>query len=263
MDFPQISPIIFSVGPLAIRWYSMAYLAGILIGWFIVSKYVKKYDIGFNKTDLEDLAFYVTLGVILGGRFGYVLFYGGEENPFLRNPLQVFEVWKGGMSFHGGIFGVITAIFIYAKRRGFSFFKVSDLVSLVVPIGIFFGRLANFINDELWGRVTNVSWAVKFPNGGYLPRHPSQVYEALLEGLVMFVVLNFLWRYKFVRERCGIISALFVLLYAVFRSFIEQFREPDAQLGFIFANVTMGQLLSFPLILVGLVVIFQKLKPVK
>ena len=263
IDFPQISPIMFSVGPLAIRWYSMAYLAGILIGWFIVSKYVKKYDIGFSKLDLEDLAFYVTLGVILGGRFGYVFFYGGEDNPFLKNPLHVFEIWKGGMSFHGGIVGVITAIYVYAKRRGFSFFKVSDLVSLVVPIGIFFGRLANFINDELWGRQTDVAWAVKFPNGGYLPRHPSQIYEALLEGLLMFIILNLLWKKQFIRERCGIISALFVLLYACFRTIVEHFRQPDAQIGFFLGHITMGQLLSIPFVVIGLWVIYAKLRPLK
>ncbi|MFV0626267.1 MAG: prolipoprotein diacylglyceryl transferase [Alphaproteobacteria bacterium] len=263
LDFPQISPIMFSIGPLAIRWYSMAYLAGILIGWFIVSKYVKKYDIGFTKTDLEDLAFYVTLGVVLGGRLGYVFFYGGEENLFFKNPLHIFEIWKGGMSFHGGIIGVITAIYIYARNRKFSFFKVSDLVCLVVPIGILFGRIANFINDELWGRVTNVAWAVKFPNGGYLPRHPSQLYESFLEGFVMLIVLNLLWRKQYIRERHGIISALFVLLYALFRAFVEQYREPDAQIGFLFGHITMGQLLSVPFVLVGLYVIYKKTRPLK
>lgn len=249
LDFPNISPIIFSIGPLAIRWYSMAYLFGIVIGWYLVNRNVKKYDLGLTKENIEDMAFYITLGIILGGRFGYVLFYG--KSMFWENPLQIFEIWNGGMSFHGGVLGVIVALWWFAHKIKYKFLSLTDLVVLYAPIGIFCGRLANFVNDELWGRVTDVPWAVKFPSGGYLPRHPSQLYEALFEGLVMFVVLNFLWRYKWVRERSGFVSSLFVTLYGIFRISMEQFREPDQHMGFFFHYFTMGQILSVPLIIAG------------
>lgn len=260
-DYPQISPIIFSIGPLAIRWYSMAYLFGIVAAWFLVLRNIRKYDLGLNKENIEDLVFYVTLGIILGGRLGYALFYGGKA--MWENPLSIFEIWKGGMSFHGGILGVIIAVLFYAKKISYPFLKLTDLVVLYTPIGIFCGRLANFINDELWGRVTNVPWAVRFPNGGFLPRHPSQIYEAMLEGLLMLFILNFAWRYKAIRERSGAVSALFVLLYGIFRLSLEQFRQPDAHLGFLIAGITMGQILSLPLIVLGLVVLFLRFKPVK
>ncbi len=252
-SFPNISPIIFSIGPVAIRWYSMAYLAGILIAWFLVNKNIKKYKSDVSPKHLEDLVFYVTLGIILGGRLGYVLFYSGAgANPFIKNPLQIFAIWNGGMSLHGGIIGVILAIYFYALKAKVKFLKMTDLVVLYVPIGIFLGRLANFVNDELWGRVTNVPWAIRFPSGGYLPRHPSQLYEAILEGVLMLVILNLAWRSKFVRERSGFLSALFIACYGAFRLFVEQFREPDAQLGFFFGGITMGQMLSVPLVVVGI-----------
>lgn len=254
LNFPDISPIMFSVGPIAIRWYSMAYLFGILIGWYLIGKNVKKYDLGLTKANIEDLIFYLTLGIILGGRLGYVLFYG--KGYFLENPLRIFALWQGGMSFHGGVLGVIVALRFFARKINYSFLQMTDLVVLYAPIGIFCGRIANFINDELWGRVTDVPWAVRFPSGGYLPRHPSQLYEALFEGLVMFAVLNFLWRYEWVRKRHGFVSALFVALYGVFRIAMEQFREPDEQMGFFFNGITMGQILSVPLILLGLSVMF-------
>ncbi len=238
LDFPEISPIMFTVGPLAVRWYSMAYLFGILIGWFWLKRNVAKNNLGLSKENIEDLVFYITLGVILGGRFGYVLFYG--QDTYLHNPLQIFAIWHGGMSFHGGIAGVILAMWYFSHKI----------------------KYPNFVNDELWGRPSDVAWAVKFPNGGYIPRHPSQLYEALTEGLLMFVILNLLWRSKIVRERKGTVAALFAVLYAVFRMSMEQFRQPDAQLGFIFGNVTMGQILSVPLLVAGLAVLSVKyLKP--
>ena len=255
LAFPDISPIAFSIGPLAIRWYSLAYLFGIAAAWVLVLRNVKKYNLPFTKQNIEDLAFYIILGVILGGRLGYVIFYGGDT--FWRNPLHILEIWKGGMSFHGGIAGVILAIWLFARKYKYKFLQVADLVALYTPIGIFFGRIANFINDELWGRVTDVPWAVRFPKGGYLPRHPSQLYEAFFEGLVMLVVLNLLWRKQWVRERTGFIAAMFALMYGSFRIFMEQFREPDAQLGFYFGSVTMGQMLSVPLILAALYVLFK------
>lgn len=253
-DFPNISPIIFSVGPVAIRWYSMAYLVGIILGWILINRNVKKNNLGLSKENIEDFMFYLTLGIVIGGRLGYVLFYGG--NAFWQNPLQVFEVWKGGMSFHGGVLGVIAATWYFARKINYKFLALTDLIVLYAPIGICLGRLANFINDELWGRITDVPWAVKFPNGGYWPRHPSQLYEAFFEGVVMFTILNFLWRYQWVRERHGFVSSLFVIFYGIFRISMEQFREPDAQLGFYFGHVTMGQMLSVPLIILGSTVIY-------
>lgn len=247
--YPEISPIIVQIGPLALRWYSMAYLFGILFGWWLAAKRIKKYQIPLTKNNLEDIVFYFTLGVILGGRLGYVLAYGTEK--FWINPLEIFAVWHGGMSFHGGIVGVIIAMYLAAKHVNFSFLKLTDFTAPLVPVGIFLGRLANFVNDELWGRVTNVAWAVRFPNGGYLPRHPSQLYEACLEGVVLFVILNLMWTNKQCRERKGFISGAFLLGYALFRMLLEQFREPDAQLGFLWSGVTMGQLLSLPALLGG------------
>lgn len=259
IDFPSISPIIFSIGPVAIRWYSMAYLFGIVAGWFLINRNVKKYDLGLSRANIEDLVFYLTLGIVVGGRLGYVLFYGGEA--FWQNPLLIFEVWKGGMSFHGGVLGVIAATYWFSRRINYSFLRLTDLIVLYAPIGIFCGRIANFINDELWGRISDVPWAVKFPSGGYWPRHPSQLYEAFFEGIVMFVVLNVLWQFKWVRERKGIVSALFVMLYGIFRMFLEQFREPDAQMGFFFGHFTMGQILSLPLVILGLAVIYLVSRP--
>lgn len=247
--YPEISPIIVQIGPLALRWYSMAYLFGILFGWWLAAKRIKKYQIPLTKNNLEDIVFYFTLGVILGGRLGYVLAYGTEK--FWLNPLEIFAVWHGGMSFHGGIVGVIIAMYLAAKHVNFSFLRLTDFTAPLVPVGIFLGRLANFVNDELWGRVTNVAWAVRFPNGGYLPRHPSQLYEACLEGVVLFVILNLMWTNKQCRERKGFISGAFLLGYALFRMLLEQFREPDAQLGFLWSGVTMGQLLSLPALLGG------------
>lgn len=258
IDFPNISPIIFSIGPLAIRWYSMAYLLGIIIGWVLINRNVKKNNLGLSKQDIEDLVFYLTLGIVVGGRLGYVIFYGGSA--FWSNPLQVFEVWKGGMSFHGGVLGVIAATYYFARKINYKFLALTDLIVLYAPIGICMGRLANFVNDELWGRITDVAWAVKFPNGGYWPRHPSQLYEAFFEGLVMFGILNFLWRYQWVRERSGFVSSLFVVFYGLFRISMEQFREPDAQVGYFFNYFTMGQILSLPLIILGMSVIYFVVK---
>lgn len=263
LDFPNISPVIFSIGPIALRWYSVAYLVGILFVWFMVKRNVKKYDMGLTDQNIGDLAFYATIGIIVGGRLGYVLFYGGQNNPFFQNPLTIFEIWKGGMSFHGGIAGVIFATLWYSYKINYPFLKIMDIIAPFAPVGLFLGRITNFINDELWGRVTDVAWAVKFPSGGYLPRHPSQLYEAMLEGVLMFVVLNIMWNIKWVRERTGIIAGTFAVLYAIFRTFVEQYREPDAQLGFYFGSLTMGQLLSIPLVIAGVWAIWKGLRSVK
>lgn len=261
LDFPAISPIIFTIGPLAVRWYSMAYLFGILSGWFLLKRNVRKNNLKLTAENIEDLIFYITLGVILGGRLGYVLFYG--QDTYWHHPLQVFAIWHGGMSFHGGILGVVLALWYFSHKIKYPFLGLTDVVVLYAPIGIFFGRLANFVNDELWGRPTDVAWAVRFPNGGYVPRHPSQLYEAMTEGLLMFLILNWLWRYKSVRDKVGTVSAVFAVLYALFRMSMEQFRQPDAQLGFIFGTITMGQILSFPLLVAGIIVLWRNLKPSK
>ena len=253
LSFPDISPIIFSIGPLAIRWYSMAYLLGILLGWWLINRNARVNKLGLSSEQIEDLMFYLTVGIILGGRLGYAIFYGGAE--MWLKPWRLLEIWKGGMSFHGGVAGVIAAVWLFSRKIKYDFLALTDLVVLYAPIGIFLGRLANFVNDELWGRVTTVSWAVRFPAGGYLPRHPSQLYEGLSEGVLMFVVLNLLWKLPTIRRKHGVISALFIILYGCFRIFLEQFREPDAQLGFFFGGCTMGQILSVPLIVGGVVVL--------
>lgn len=253
--YPDISPIIFSIGPLVIRWYSMAYLLGIISAWYLISKNIKKYNLPISKQNLEDLVFYVTLGIILGGRLGYVLFYGTDV--FLKNPLEIFAIWHGGMSFHGGIIGVIIATYLCSRKINYPFLGLTDLISLYVPIGIFFGRLANFANDELWGRASNVAWAIRFPSGGFIPRHPSQLYEACTEGVLIFIGLNILWQLPSVRQNKGYVSGMFLSLYGMFRIIMEQFREPDAQLGFIYQEITMGQILSFPIILLGSILILR------
>ena len=259
--YPDISPIVFSLGPLVIRWYSLAYLFGIISAWFLVSKNIKKYNLPITKANLEDLVFYATLGIILGGRIGYVLFYGTDM--FLKNPLEIFAIWHGGMSFHGGIIGVIIAIYLVSKKINYPFLSLTDLSVLYTPIGIFCGRLANFANDELWGRVSDVPWAVRFPSGGYLPRHPSQLYEAFCEGILLFIILNLLWKKQWIRKHTGFVSGIFLVFYGTFRMFIELFRQPDEQIGFVFMKVTMGQLLCLPFLVLGFWVIYRAVSNTK
>lgn len=258
LPYPEISSIAFSIGPIDIRWYSLAYLFGILAAWFLVLKNNQKNNLGYTRQQIEDLVFYVTLGIIIGGRLGYALFYGGSE--MWLKPWRILELWKGGMSFHGGIAGVILATWLYVRKYKLEFLAITDLITLYAPIGVFLGRIANFINDELWGRVTDVPWAVRFPNGGFVPRHPSQLYEAFFEGIVIFALLNWIWKkYPKVRNNHGIISALFILLYGLFRIAMEQFRQPDAHLGFFFGTTTMGQMLSLPLIIVGGLILYRNI----
>lgn len=258
LAYPEISPIIFSIGPIALRWYSVAYLLGIAAAWLFIMRDTKKYNLGLTKENVEDIIFYATLGIILGGRTGYMLVYG--RDMLLQNPLSFFEIWKGGMSFHGGIIGVIIAVWLCSKKIKYDFLRITDVACVYVPIGIFLGRLANFINDELWGRETTVPWAVRFPSGGYLPRHPSQLYEAMTEGLLMFIILHICWRMPKIREKRGFASGLFLSLYGFFRMSMEQFRQPDAQMGFFFKYVTMGQLLSFPFLILGMYLIVRAIR---
>ena len=250
LEFPNISPIIFSIGGFALRWYSMAYLVGIIAAWWAILRITKKYELNLTKQQIEDMIFFITLGIIIGGRLGYVIFYG--QGFFWHHPLKIFAIWNGGMSFHGGAVGAALGLLYTAHSRKVDFWLLTDLAALFAPIGIFLGRLANFINDELWGRVTDVPWAVRFPSGGFLPRHPSQLYEAFTEGLGILIILNLLWLCKPIRERRGIISALFIILYASFRILLEYFRQPDKQLGFLWEGFTMGQILSLPILVFGL-----------
>lgn len=253
LDFPNIDPVAFSIGPLVVRWYSLAYLAGFIGGWKYIAALVKHYrskNFRPNKKDIEDFVPWSVLGVILGGRIGYVLFY--NWHVYAHDWSSIFRVWEGGMSFHGGVIGVILAMVIFSHLKKIPVLNLTDLVCAAVPIGLFFGRLANFVNGELYGRMTDVPWAIKFPEGNFIPRHPSQIYEAILEGLVLFCILFFMYRMPKIRERSGIVSAAFLILYALFRIMIEFFRKPDDQLGFIFGQITMGQILSTGMILFAL-----------
>ena len=257
LDFPDIGPVALSIGPLDIRWYALSYLVGILLGWRYVVSIIAR-DEGkegvFSKEHIDDFLSWAVVGVILGGRMGYVLFY--QFDMYLSDPLAVFRVWEGGMSFHGGALGVIIAMIVYSWRKKKNVLRLTDPVCAAVPIGLFFGRLANFVNGELYGRVTDAPWGMVFPRGGELPRHPSQLYEAALEGAVLFLILFLLMRNDKIRNRPGIISGVFLIGYGLSRMFIEMFREPDQQIGFIMQYFTMGQILCVPMILGGSYLIY-------
>tara|TARA_R110000751_G_scaffold90592_2_gene177762 strand:- start:11359 stop:12180 length:822 start_codon:yes stop_codon:yes gene_type:complete len=253
LTFPAIDPVLVEIGPLAIRWYGLAYFVGILAGWRYAVYLGRLYGGRPISSDVESLVLWVTFGIILGGRLGYVLFY--QWAAYLQDPLSILEVWHGGMSFHGGLLGVTAAIVIFAWKRELPLLKLTDIVAPVVPIGLFFGRLANFINGELWGRVSDAPWAIVFPGAGDLPRHPSQLYEAFLEGLVLFVVLAVLAHKPSIRRRPGMITGVFLLGYGLSRIAAEFFREPDAFLGFLFGGLTMGQILSLPMVLLGILLV--------
>lgn len=251
IPFPDISPIAFSVGPLPIRWYALSYLVGILLAWrYVLHLIARTPDHRPNKLDIDDFVGWAVLGVILGGRVGYILFY--QTAMYLQNPLEIFKLWHGGMSFHGGALGVIIAMIAYSYFKKIPVLRLTDPVCAAVPIGLFFGRLANFVNGELFGRVTDVPWGIVFPHGGDLPRHPSQLYEAGLEGIVLFLILAVLAHNDKIRHRPGIISGVFLIGYALSRMTVEFFREPDVQIGYLFNVFTMGQLLCLPMILGGL-----------
>jgi phosphatidylglycerol:prolipoprotein diacylglycerol transferase len=262
LSFPIIDPIAISIGPIAIRWYALAYVAGLLGGWFYAKRLAARADLWGplrqpKPIDVDDLIVWVALGVVLGGRVGYVLFY--NLNTYLSQPSEIFAVWRGGMSFHGGFLGAILAIVLFARSRSLNPLAMLDMAAVVTPIGLFFGRIANFINGELWGRpAPDFPYAVVFPHAGPEPRHPSQLYEALGEGLILFIIMAFAVR-RFGFRRPGLLGGIFVLGYAVARIVCEFFREPDQQLGFLFGSsvqalsggITMGMLLSIPMALVG------------
>jgi len=258
IPFPDIDPIIFSIGPLAIRWYALAYIVGLLAGWRYMRALAVKSPAPIAADEVDDFLTWATIGVVLGGRLGYVFFYMSDF--YLENPAAILQVWRGGMSFHGGLIGVIVATFLFARRRKIDLLAFSDVLACAAPIGLFFGRIANFINGELFGRVTDVPWAVVFPHGGEQPRHPSQIYEALLEGLVLFIVLSIVWRSEKLRNRPGLTTGLFLVGYTAARSFVELFRQPDAHIGFLLGGTTMGQWLSVPMAAFGVYLIARALR---
>ena len=255
----NFDPVLIDLGLFQIRWYSIAYILGIIIGWIYATKIIKlttinKYNFEQIKTSqFDDLVIYLIIGIILGGRLGYVIFYNFEY--YSQNFFEIFKLWRGGMSFHGGLLGVIVSIIFFSKKTKTNFFKFADIVSCVAPIGLFLGRIANFINGELYGKISNIPWAVIFPSGGDLGRHPSQIYEAALEGIFLFFLINYLaFKKKFI-YRPGYISAIFLIFYSILRIFSEIFREPDIHLGLLFNYFSMGTLLSLLTIIVGLFII--------
>ena len=251
--YPNIDPIALRLGPFAVRWYGIAYLIGFAAAYAVMRALVRRWKLDLSDDDMLNIILAAVIGVLLGGRLGYVFFYGGSE--YLRDPLRVFAVWDGGMSFHGGLVGILAAGALVAWRSGIPWLTLCDIGSVGAPVGIFFGRLANFINDELWGRVTTVSWGMVFPSGGPLPRHPSQIYEALLEGLVTLAVVSWIATRGSGPSR-GVVFGWLLALYGAFRIFVEFFREPDVQLGFLWGGATMGQLLSVPVLVAGVAMVW-------
>ena len=262
LSFPDIDPVAISLGPFAVRWYALAYIAGLLLGWAYVGWLLRHWRSGISHQAIGDFLTWSVVGIIAGGRLGYVLVY--QPGYYLFNPLDILYVWRGGMSFHGGLVGVIVAAFLFARRRGFGPFVLGDALACAAPIGLFFGRIANFVNGELFGRAADVPWAFVFPRGGPQARHPSQLYEAMLEGMLLFVLLYGLARFTRAHAYPGLLAGVFLASYGTLRVIVEFFREPDAHLGILFAGATMGQLLSLPLIVIGLaLVVWARQSPVR
>jgi phosphatidylglycerol---prolipoprotein diacylglyceryl transferase len=246
LTHPQIDPVIVEIGPIAIRWYGLMYLLGFLAAWLVIRHLAKRRGSPLTGEALSDLLFHAIIGLLLGARLGYSLFY--NFSYYLSHPLKILAVWEGGMSFHGGLLGVIVAVLLYVRRHRLPLLQTGDLLVAAAPIGLGLGRLGNFINGELWGRVTDVPWGMVFPGAGPYPRHASQLYEALLEGLVLFLIL---WQLHRRNAPAGVPLSCFFLFYGIFRFAVEFYRQPDAHLGFLWAGATMGQLLSLPMILAG------------
>lgn len=258
LPFPAIDPVLIQLGPIAIRWYALAYIVGIFAGWWYAKRLVANPRLWgpagppMKPTDIDDFVVWATLGIVVGGRLGYVLFY--DLPIYLANPLQILEVWHGGMSFHGGFLGTTLAMILFARSRRIPWWSLFDVIAPAVPIGLLFGRLANFANGELWGRPTGVPWAMLFPNapdGGTIPRHPSQLYEATLEGIVLLLVLRLITHRYHRLATPGFVAGGFVAGYGVARTFSEFFRQPDIQIGYFAGGLTEGMLLSIPMIIVG------------
>jgi len=257
MTFPHIDPVFLRLGPLEFRWYGLMYICGFVAAYFIILSGVKRKGLPLSKDQVADLIFTVAVGVILGGRLGYILFY--NFSFYLSHPLKLFAVWEGGMSFHGGLAGALLASFYFIRKHQLRFYPLADIGSLAAPIGLGFGRIGNFINGELYGRATDLPWGVVFPAGGPLPRHPSQLYEAFLEGPVMFLILYLVSKKV---HRDGVVIWSFIALYGLFRFLVEFVREPDEQIGFLFGGVSMGQLLSLPMFLLGAAMVLRRCRRV-
>lgn len=255
ISFPNIDPVIVSVGPLAVSWYSLSYVCGILLAWIYAYKII---DHGFSssltKKHIDDFISWSIISIILGGRIGYILFY--DPVKYLSNPIEILKTYEGGMSFHGGFIGCFIAGYLFSNKNNIKLFLLTDISFAAAPIGLFLGRIANFINAELYGRITDVPWAVIFPGSDGNPRHPSQLYEALLEGLLLFIILQYFVYKKYLQKKPGTISGIFLILYGFFRIFVEFFREPDAKIGFIANYFTLGQVLCLPMILIGIILIY-------
>lgn len=260
LPFPDFDPVLFSIGPFAIRWYALAYIGGILLGWWL-ARHIAANTAYWGGTspirpvDVDDVIVWCALGIVLGGRLGYVLFY--QPAYYAAHPLEIFVLWRGGMSFHGGLLGIGAAIWLFCRRHRLPVVSLMDLAAAVGTIGLFFGRIANFINGELYGRVTDLPWGVVFPHGGPAPRHPSQLYEAALEGALLFLVINYLIRRHRALARPGTVIGVFLAGYGLARSAVELVRVPDPQLGYLWGGLTMGMLLSLPMILLGAVFLMR------
>lgn len=261
MPYPEIDPIAFSVGPVDVHWYGIAYVVGIMLGWFYARRLIETPrlwagEAPMSRVQLDDFLVWAAVGIILGGRIGYILFY--DFPNVAAEPLRAIQIWNGGMSFHGGFAGTTLAMLLFARRHRIPVWSLFDIVAAVVPIGLFFGRIANFVNGELWGRLSDAPWAVVFPQAGPFARHPSQLYEAGLEGIVLLAVLALaIWRFDALK-RPGLVTGIFVCGYALSRITVEFFREPDAQLGYLYGGwLTMGMLLSLPMLAVGVWAVFR------
>jgi phosphatidylglycerol:prolipoprotein diacylglycerol transferase len=264
LPFPDFDPVLVQIGPFAIRWYALAYVAGILLGWRYAAGLVKNAALWPRRgppatvTQIDDLILWITLGIIIGGRLGHVFFY--TPSLVVTDPVEILRVWNGGMSFHGGVIGVLIAVFSFVAVNKLDVYRLGDVVAASVPFGLFFGRIANFINGELWGRPTDVPWAFVFPNAGILPRHPSQLYEAALEGVVLFLILRWATHSAKVLNRRGVVAGVFFVGYAAFRTFIENFREPDSYMPHFPFGLTMGMMLSAPMAIAGAWLIWRGLR---
>lgn len=258
--FPNIDPVALQIGPVLIRWYSLAYIAGFFGGWGVAHQLLKRSGLSVpTAKQIDDFLFWMVIGVILGGRVGYILFYNFDY--FMHNPLHMFKTWEGGMSFHGGLLGVVVAVLGFSWKHKIPVLRLGDLAACGATVGLFFGRLANFVNGELYGRVTDSPWGMVFPGGGPLPRHASQLYEAGAEGLLLFLILNGLAYFKpQVQKYHGMLFGLFLSFYGVFRFIIEFAREPDPQIGLHFGWISQGQILCLPMILIGLAIIFYAVR---
>jgi phosphatidylglycerol:prolipoprotein diacylglycerol transferase len=258
IPYPNIDPVFLHLGPVQLRWYGLMYMLSFIIGFFVLRSLARYRKLNISTDDLYDLLFYLILGVMVGGRLGYVLFY--DLGSYVREPLSIFAIWQGGMSFHGGFVGMILATIYITRKKGWNFWEIADLGCAAAPIGLGLGRIGNFINGELYGRVTTVRWAMVFPEGGTMPRHPSQIYEAVLEGLVLFLILKWIYKKNFYR---GTVFWALLAFYGLFRFLVEFVREPDAQLGLDLGPFTRGQELTFPMLVIGtaMMIIYARRSP--